>query len=124
MVNIAGQGALRYFILQNNDKTKGGEGMRKTVIVGGVRTPFGKFGGGLSSLTASELGGIAIKEALERAGVAFDKWTKSLWGTYFKAGQGQIPSRQAARQAGLPWDVKTETINKVCASGIRSVTLS
>ena len=107
-----------------NNKTKGGEGMSKTVIVGGVRTPFGKFGGGLSSLTASELGGIAIKEALERSGVAFDQVDEVIMGNVLQAGQGQIPSRQAARQAGLPWDVKTETINKVCASGIRSVTLA
>ena len=98
--------------------------MSKTVIVGGVRTPFGKFGGGLSSLTASELGGIAIKEVLERSGVAFDQVDEVIMGNVLQAGQGQIPSRQAARQAGLPWDVKTETINKVCASGIRSVTLA
>lgn len=98
--------------------------MTKTVIVGGVRTPFGKFGGGLSSLTASELGGIVIKEALERAGVAFDQVDEVIMGNVLQAGQGQIPSRQAARQAGLPWNVKTETINKVCASGLRSVTLA
>ena len=98
--------------------------MSKTVIVGGVRTPFGKFGGGLSSLTASELGGIAIKEVLERSGVAFDQVDEVIMGNVLQAGQGQIPSRQAARQAGLPWDVKTETINKVCASGLRSVTLA
>lgn len=98
--------------------------MSKTVIVGGVRTPFGRFGGGLSSLTASELGGIAIKEALERSGVAFDQVDEVIMGNVLQGGQGQIPSRQAARQAGLPWDVKTETINKVCASGFRSVTLA
>ena len=98
--------------------------MSKTVIVSGVRTPFGKFGGGLSSLTASELGGIAIKEALERSGVAFDQVDEVIMGNVLQAGQGQIPSRQAARHAGLPWDVKTETINKVCASGLRSVTLA
>lgn len=98
--------------------------MSKTVIVGGVRTPFGRFGGGLSSLTASELGGIAIKEALERSGVAVDQVDEVIMGNVLQAGQGQIPSRQAARQAGLPWDIKTETINKVCASGLRSVTLA
>ena len=79
---------------------------------------------GLSNLTASELGGIAIKEALERAGVAFDQVDEVIMGNVLQAGQGQVPSRQAARQAGLPWDVKTETINKVCASGLRSVTLA
>ena len=98
--------------------------MSKTVIVGGVRTPFGKFGGGISSLTASELGGIAIKEALERSGVAVDQVDEVIMGNVLQAGQGQIPSRQAARNAGLPWNVKTETINKVCASGLRSVTLA
>jgi acetyl-CoA C-acetyltransferase len=98
--------------------------MSKTVIVDGVRTPFGKFGGGLSSLTASELGGIVIREALERSGVAFDQVDEVIMGNVLQAGQGQIPSRQAARHAGLPWSVKTETINKVCASGLRSVTLA
>ena len=70
--------------------------MSKTVIVGGVRTPFGKFGGGLSSLTASELGGIAISEVLERSGVAFDQVDEVIMGNVLQAGQGQIPSRQAA----------------------------
>src|SRR4051812_21123389 len=98
--------------------------MGKTVIVDGVRTPFGKFGGGLSSLTASELGGIVIREVLERSGVAFDQVDEVIMGNVLQAGQGQIPSRQAAREAGIPWEVKTETINKVCASGMRSVTLA
>ncbi|MBT2667778.1 acetyl-CoA C-acetyltransferase [Bacillus sp. ISL-4] len=98
--------------------------MAKTVIISGVRTPFGKFGGGLSSLTASQLGGIAIKEALVRAGVEGSQVDEVIMGNVLQAGQGQIPSRQAARHAGLPWEVKTETINKVCASGLRSVTLA
>ncbi|TKH14899.1 acetyl-CoA C-acetyltransferase [Peribacillus simplex] len=98
--------------------------MAKTVIISGVRTPFGKFGGGLSSLTASQLGGIAIKEALVRAGIEGSHVDEVIMGNVLQAGQGQIPSRQAARHAGLPWEVKTETINKVCASGLRSVTLA
>lgn len=98
--------------------------MAKTVIISGVRTPFGKFGGGLSSLTASQLGGIAIKEALVRAGIDGSQVDEVIMGNVLQAGQGQIPSRQAARHAGLPWEVKTETINKVCASGLRSVTLA
>ncbi|MFB7637464.1 acetyl-CoA C-acetyltransferase [Peribacillus butanolivorans] len=98
--------------------------MTKTVIVSGVRTPFGKFGGGLSSLTASQLGGIAIKEAVKRAGIESNQIDEVIMGNVLQAGQGQIPSRQAARLAGLPWEVKTETINKVCASGLRSVTLA
>src|SRR5699024_8489172 len=98
--------------------------MVKTVIVSGARTPFGKLGGGLKSLTASELGGIAIKEALERANITGEDVDEVIIGTVLQGGQGQIPSRQAAREAGIPWNVKTETINKVCASGLRSVTLA
>lgn len=97
--------------------------MGKTVILSGVRTPFGKLGGALSSFTASQLGGIAVKEALVRAGVKSEEVGEVILGTVLQGGQGQIPSRQAARHAGLPWEVKTETINKVCASGMRSVTL-
>lgn len=97
--------------------------MGRTVILSGVRTPFGKFGGALSSLTAAQLGGIAVKEAMARAEVNPKDVQEVILGTVLQGGQGQIPSRQAAREAGLPWEVKTETINKVCASGMRSVTL-
>ncbi|WP_391207446.1 acetyl-CoA C-acetyltransferase [Psychrobacillus sp. L4] len=98
--------------------------MTKTVILDGARTAFGKFGGALSSLTASDLGGVAIKEALSRAGVPADEVDEVIMGTVLQAGQGQIPSRQAATKAGIPWSVKTETINKVCASGMRSVSFA
>lgn len=98
--------------------------MKKSVIVSGARTPFGKFGGALKSLTASELGGKAIEAALERAGVDNSAVGEVIMGNVLQGGQGQLPSRQAARAAGLPWEVKTETINKVCASGLRSVTLA
>ncbi|WP_087973661.1 acetyl-CoA C-acetyltransferase [Oceanobacillus rekensis] len=98
--------------------------MRKTVIVSGARTPFGKFGGGLKPFIASQLGGKAIKEALNRAGMDGSEIDEVIMGTVLQGGQGQIPSRQAARVAGIPWEVKTETINKVCASGLRSVTLA
>lgn len=97
--------------------------MGRTVILGGARTPFGKFDGGLSGFSASDLGGFAVKEALNRAGVKPDEVGEVILGTVLQGGQGQIPSRQAARKAGLPWSVKTETVNKVCASGMRSVTL-
>lgn len=97
--------------------------VKRTVILDGARTAFGRFGGGLSSLAASDLGGIAIKEALARANVQTEEVDEVIVGTVLQAGQGQIPSRQAAKKAGLPWNVKTETINKVCASGMRSVTL-
>lgn len=98
--------------------------MTRTVIVGGARTPFGKFGGSLSSLSAAELGGIAIKEAIKRAKVQPEEVQELIMGSVLQGGQGQIPSRQAAYYAGLPWDVPTETVNKVCASGMRSVTLA
>lgn len=97
--------------------------MRKTVIVDGARTPFGKFGGSLAPLTAAQLGGLAIKAALKKAQVHVEDVNEVIMGTVLQGGQGQLPSRQAAREAGIPWDVKTETVNKVCASGMRSVTM-
>ena len=106
------------------NSNKGVYGLSRTVILDGARTPFGKFGGALSSLTASDLGGIAIKEALVKANVSADDVNEVIIGTVLQAGQGQIPSRQAATKAGISWNVKTETINKVCASGMRSVTLA
>lgn len=98
--------------------------MKKTVIVSGARTPFGKFGGGLKDLSASDLGAIALKEAIKRAGISPEMVDEVIMGAVLQGGQGQIPSRQAAKKAGLPWEVKTETVNKVCASGMRSVTLA
>ncbi|SEJ65038.1 acetyl-CoA C-acetyltransferase [Bhargavaea ginsengi] len=97
--------------------------MAKTAILGGARTPFGKFGGLLASRTASDLGGTAIRAALERTGTSPEDVDEVIMGTVLQGGQGQIPSRQAANKAGIPWKVKTETINKVCASGMRAVTL-
>ncbi|MCM3709313.1 acetyl-CoA C-acetyltransferase [Sporosarcina luteola] len=97
--------------------------MGRTVILDGARTPFGRFGGALSTKTASDLGAVAIKEALKRSGVKEEEVDEVIIGTVLQAGQGKIPSRQAAVKAGLPWSVKTETVNKVCASGMRSVTL-
>ncbi|WCK54383.1 acetyl-CoA C-acetyltransferase [Aneurinibacillus sp. Ricciae_BoGa-3] len=96
----------------------------KSVIVSATRTPFGKFGGALKSLQAVDLGGIVIKEAVRRAGISPDTVDEVIMGMVLQAGAKQIPSRQAARKAGLPWEVPTETINKVCASGLRSVTLA
>lgn len=97
--------------------------MGKTVIVSAARTPFGKFGGALKALQAVDLGGVVIAEALKRAGLEGDQVDEVIMGMVLQAGAGQIPSRQAARKAGLPWEVQTETINKVCASGLRAVTL-
>jgi acetyl-CoA C-acetyltransferase len=94
--------------------------MPTTVILGAARTPFGKMGGGLSSLDATELGGIAIRAALERAGVEPEQVDHVVMGQVLQAGQGQIPSRQAQMKAGIPKEVSSETINKVCASGLRA----
>jgi acetyl-CoA C-acetyltransferase len=94
--------------------------MPKTVILSAARTPIGKLGGGLSSVDATELGGTAIKAALERAEVAPDQVQHVVMGQVLQAGQGQIPSRQAQVKAEIPKEVSSETINKVCASGIRA----
>jgi acetyl-CoA C-acetyltransferase len=97
--------------------------MPKTVILSAARTPIGKLGGALSSLDATELGGIAIKAALERAEVAPEQVEHVVMGQVLQAGQGQIPSRQAQIKGGIPKEVSSETINKVCASGIRAAGL-
>ena len=94
------------------------------VILGYARTPIGRMMGGLSSLEATELGGRAIAVALERAGVAPDDVDHVVMGQVLQAGAGQIPSRQAAVNAGIPWETTSETINKVCASGHRAVQLA
>src|ERR671927_354607 len=95
--------------------------MPKTVILGAARTPFGKMGGGLSTLDATDLGGTAISAALERAEVKPEQVQHVVFGQVLQAGQGQIPSRQAQIKAGIPKEVSSETVNKVCASGLRSV---
>jgi acetyl-CoA C-acetyltransferase len=97
--------------------------MPKTVILSTARTPIGKLGGGLSSLDATELGGTAIKAALDRAEVAPGQVQHVVMGQVLQAGQGQIPSRQAQIKAGIPKEVPSETVNKVCASGIRAAGL-
>ncbi|HEX2234239.1 MAG TPA: acetyl-CoA C-acetyltransferase [Thermoleophilaceae bacterium] len=94
--------------------------MPSTVILGAARTPFGKLGGGLSMLDATELGGRAIEAALERAEVTPEQVQHVVYGQVLQAGQGQIPSRQAQIKAGIPREVSSETVNKVCASGLRS----
>ncbi|MBV9474104.1 MAG: acetyl-CoA C-acyltransferase, partial [Solirubrobacterales bacterium] len=97
--------------------------MPKTVILSAARTPIGKLGGGLSPLDATELGARAIEAALERAEVAPGQVEHVVMGQVIQAGQGQIPSRQAQVKAGIPKEVSSETINKVCASGIRAAGL-
>ncbi len=97
--------------------------MPSTVILSAARTPIGKLGGGLSTVDATELGGTAIAAALERADVAPDQIQHVVMGQVLQAGQGQIPSRQAQIKGGIPKEISSETINKVCASGIRSACL-
>jgi acetyl-CoA C-acetyltransferase len=94
--------------------------MPKTVVLGAARTPFGKLGGALSSLDATDLGARAVEAALERAEVAPEEVEGVAFGQVLQAGQGQIPSRQVQIKAGIPKEVPSETINKVCASGLRS----
>jgi acetyl-CoA C-acetyltransferase len=97
--------------------------MPKTVILGAARTPIGKMGGGLSTLDATELGAVAIEAALERSGVEPEQVQHVVMGQVLQAGQGQIPSRQAQIKAGIPKEVSSETINKVCASGVRATVI-
>ena len=85
--------------------------MPGSYIVAGARTPIGKLSGALASLSAAELGGIAIRAALERAGVAPDQVDHVLMGEVIMAGQGQVPARQAAFHAGIPLSVPSNTIN-------------
>ncbi|MGR6923282.1 acetyl-CoA C-acetyltransferase [[Actinomadura] parvosata] len=98
--------------------------MSSSVIVAGARTPIGKLLGSLSGLQAVELGGIAIKAALERAGVAPEAVEYVIMGQVLQAGAGQIPSRQAAVNAGIPMTVPSITINKVCLSGLDAIALA
>ncbi|EOM78299.1 acetyl-CoA acetyltransferase [Rhodococcus rhodnii LMG 5362] len=95
-----------------------------SVIVGGARTPMGRLLGSLKDFSGSDLGGIAIKGALERAGVAPDQVDYVIMGQVLTAGAGQIPARQAAVAAGIPMDVPALTINKVCLSGIDAIAMA
>ncbi len=97
--------------------------MPKTVILGTARTPIGRFGGGLSTIKPTELGATAIEAALDRADVKPDQVDHVIMGQVLQAGVGQIPSRQAQISAGIPKEVSSETINKVCASGLRASVL-
>ena len=98
--------------------------MEDVVLVAAARTPFGKLGGGLSTLTAPELGASAIKEVLSRAAVEGADVDQVIMGTVITAGIGQIPARQAAIKAGLPSSVSALTVNKVCASSLKAVNLA
>ncbi len=97
---------------------------KTAVIISAARTPTGKFQGALKDLTAPELGAIAIKEAVKRAGVPAEKIHEVIMGCVVQAGVGQAPARQAAMKAGLPPEVSALTINMVCGSGLRAVALA
>ncbi|HET7119634.1 MAG TPA: acetyl-CoA C-acyltransferase [Solirubrobacterales bacterium] len=94
------------------------------MILGTARTPVGKMGGALSSVEAPDLGGTAIEAALERSGVGAEQVQQVIFGQVLQAGQGQIPSRQAQIKGGIPKEVPSETVNKVCASGMRTLGLA
>jgi acetyl-CoA C-acetyltransferase len=98
--------------------------LTKSVILGGARTPFGKLSGALAAKTGVELGGIALKAAIERSSVALADIEHVIMGQVLQGGAGQIPSRQAAFLAGLDKTVTSETINRVCGSGMRAITLA
>jgi acetyl-CoA C-acetyltransferase len=98
--------------------------MPSTVILATARTPFGKMGGGLASLDATDLGATAIGAALERCEVGPDQVEQVIYGQVLQAGQGQIPSRQAQIKADIPREIPSETVNKVCASGMRTIGLA
>src|SRR6266705_6873398 len=99
-------------------------GMREAVIVGGARTAIGRLLGSLSDFSAAELGGIVIKAALARSGLAGDQVEYVIMGQVLQAGAGQIPSRQAAVAGGIPMSVPSLTINKVCLSGLDAIALA
>jgi len=95
--------------------------VKEVVIVAAVRTPIGSFGGALASLSATELGAIALKGALDKAGVAPELVEQVIMGNVISANLGQAPARQAAKKAGLPDTVECTTVNKVCASGSKAI---
>jgi acetyl-CoA C-acetyltransferase len=97
--------------------------MSDVFILSAARTPIGKFGGGLSTTPATQLGAIAIRAAVERAGIAPERIDEVIMGQVIQAGAGQAPARQAALKAGLPDGVSATTINKVCGSGLKAVML-
>lgn len=98
--------------------------MKEVYIISAVRTPMGSFGGSLKGFSATQLGSIAIKGALERAGVKPELVNDVLMGAVIQANLGQAPARQAAKFAGLPDQVNCTTVNKVCASGMKAISLA
>ena len=98
--------------------------MAGSYIIAGARTPIGKLSGTISSMSAADLGAIAIRAALERAGVKPEQVNHVIMGQVLMAGQGQVPARQAAHGAGIPMNIPSVNVNKVCLSGINSIYLA
>lgn len=98
--------------------------MENAVIVSAVRTPLGSFGGTLSTIGATDLGGMAIKEAITRAGIESTRVDECIMGMVLPCGYGQNPAKQAVVKAGLPWEVEAITVNKVCGSSLKAVMLA
>src|SRR5688500_6775152 len=97
---------------------------RRVVILGGARTPFGKLNGALASQSAVELGAVAAKAALERAGISANDVQNTIFGQVLQGGTGQNPARQVALKASIGVKIPAETINRVCGSGMRALTLA
>ena len=98
--------------------------MPGSVIVGGARTPMGKLLGGLRDFSGTDLGAVAVRAALERAGISGDQVDYVVLGQVLQAGAGQMPARQAAVKAGIPMTVPSLLVNKVCLSGLDAIALA
>src|ERR1700724_4782866 len=101
----------------------GGTSLQAVYILSGVRTPIGKFGGSLASLTAADLGVVAAKAAIERGGIQPEQVEETIFGNARQAGGGPNPARQISIRSGVPQEVPAYTVNKACASGIKSMVL-
>src|ERR1700704_1289539 len=101
----------------------GGRSLQAVYILSAVRTPIGKFGGSLAGLTAADMGVVAAKAAIERAGITPEQVEESIFGNARQAGGGPNPARQISIRSGVPQEVPAYTVNKACASGIKSIAL-
>src|SRR5216684_3175491 len=101
----------------------GGDTLQAVYILSAVRTPIGKFGGSLASLTAADMGVVAAKAAIERAGIQADQVEETIFGNARQAGGGPNPARQISIRSGVPQEVSAFTVNKACASGLKSIAL-
>src|ERR1700676_2252837 len=102
----------------------GGDNLQAVYILSGVRTPIGKFGGSLASLTAADMGVVAAKAAIERAGIQPEQVEETIFGNARQAGGGSNPARQISLRSGVPQEVPAFTVNKACASGMKSIALA